>query len=65
MSGYGAYHGKASFDTFSHQKSILWRSNLTDLGNMLRYPPYTDTKSRILNAALVGKPSDPSKGFFS
>ncbi|KRD90379.1 aldehyde dehydrogenase [Bacillus sp. Root147] len=26
-SGMGAYHGKASFDTFSHAKSILKRSN--------------------------------------
>ena len=26
-SGMGAYHGKASFDTFSHSKSILKRSN--------------------------------------
>ncbi|MFP3490371.1 aldehyde dehydrogenase family protein, partial [Staphylococcus sp. SIMBA_130] len=26
-SGMGAYHGKASFDTFSHFKSILKRSN--------------------------------------
>ncbi|HUN55049.1 MAG TPA: aldehyde dehydrogenase [Smithella sp.] len=37
-SGMGAYHGKFSFDTFSHSKSILKRSNLFDM--MLRYPPY-------------------------
>lgn len=37
-SGMGSYHGKASFDTFSHQKSILKKSNLFDLP--LRYPPY-------------------------
>ncbi len=37
-SGMGAYHGKASFDTFSHKKSILKKSNLIDIP--LRYPPY-------------------------
>lgn len=37
-SGIGAYHGKASFDTFSHYKSVLSRSFLFDL--KLRYPPY-------------------------
>ncbi|MCX6055154.1 MAG: aldehyde dehydrogenase [Chloroflexi bacterium] len=37
-SGMGAYHGKHTFDTFSHQKSILRRANRPDLP--LRYPPY-------------------------
>jgi acyl-CoA reductase-like NAD-dependent aldehyde dehydrogenase len=37
-SGMGAYHGKRSFDTFSHSKGILTRSNLIDMP--LRYPPY-------------------------
>jgi acyl-CoA reductase-like NAD-dependent aldehyde dehydrogenase len=39
-SGMGSYHGKASFDTFSHQKSVLRRSFLFD--TKLRYPPYRD-----------------------
>jgi aldehyde dehydrogenase (NAD+) len=39
-SGMGGYHGKASFDTFSHKKSILKKSNLFDIP--LRYPPYKD-----------------------
>lgn len=37
-SGIGAYHGKYSFDTFSHQKSVLNRG--TWLDPALRYPPY-------------------------
>ncbi len=37
-SGMGAYHGKTSFDTFSHSRSILTRSNWVDMP--LRYPPY-------------------------
>ncbi|WP_338441464.1 aldehyde dehydrogenase family protein [Synechococcus elongatus IITB4] len=39
-SGMGAYHGKASFDTFSHYKSVLKRPFWLDLA--LRYPPYGD-----------------------
>ena len=37
-SGIGNYHGKASFDTFSHRKSILKKSFFFDL--KWRYPPY-------------------------
>lgn len=35
-SGSGAYHGKASFDTFSHQKSILKQTTKFDIP--FRYP---------------------------
>lgn len=45
-SGMGSYHGKAGFDTFSHQKSILKSSSILDMG--LRYPPYNDRKERVL-----------------
>ena len=37
-SGMGAYHGKTSFDTFSHQKSVLKKPFWLDLD--WRYPPY-------------------------
>lgn len=50
-SGIGRYHGKASFDTFSHYKSILKRSFLFDVD--LRYPPYRD-KLRFLKWLLGG-----------
>ncbi|NJK41550.1 MAG: aldehyde dehydrogenase [Acaryochloridaceae cyanobacterium SU_2_1] len=38
-SGIGSYHGKASFATFSHDKSVMKRSFWLDLG--WRYAPYT------------------------
>lgn len=38
-SGMGSYHGKESFRTFSHQKSILEKSRLIDVP--LRYAPYS------------------------
>ena len=37
-SGMGAYHGRHSFETFSHQKSVLSRSTFID--PRLKYPPY-------------------------
>lgn len=37
-SGMGGYHGKHSFDVFSHRKSIVKRGTKPDLG--IVYPPY-------------------------
>ncbi len=49
QSGIGAYHGKRSFDTFSHQKAIIKKSNWLDLS--LRYAPYKD-KLQILRKII-------------
>ncbi|MHA0857231.1 aldehyde dehydrogenase [Paenibacillus sp. CMAA1364] len=38
--GIGAYHGKYSFDTFSHAKSILKKSTKLDI--KIVFPPYGD-----------------------
>lgn len=48
-SGMGGYHGKWSFDTFTHTKSILKKSNLVDIN--IRYAPYKD-KLKILKKIL-------------
>lgn len=37
-SGMGHYHGRYSFETFSHQKAVIKKSNLVDIP--LRYPPF-------------------------
>jgi len=37
-SGFGSYHGKAGFDSFTHYKSVLRRSFLFDA--RMKYPPY-------------------------
>ena len=49
-SGIGSYHGKASFTTFSHAKSVLNRSFLLDID--FRYAPYTETKMKLLKFFL-------------
>tara|TARA_R110002051_G_scaffold325867_1_gene432500 strand:- start:21886 stop:23253 length:1368 start_codon:yes stop_codon:yes gene_type:complete len=38
-SGIGAYHGRTSFDLFSHSKAIVKKGTWLDIP--LRYPPYT------------------------
>lgn len=49
QSGMGAYHGKYSFDAFTHKKSVLKKSNLLDL--KIRYAPYGH-KLKILKRFL-------------
>ncbi len=41
-SGYGRYHGKAGFDTFSTESSVLLTSPRMDF-NPFRYPPFDDS----------------------
>jgi aldehyde dehydrogenase (NAD+) len=48
-SGIGSYHGKASFDAFSHQKSILKKSFSMDIP--LRYPPFRN-KLKLLKKLM-------------
>lgn len=38
-SGMGSYHGKKSFETFSHRRSCLVRPLLNDESFKARYPP--------------------------
>ena len=45
-SGTGAYHGRASFETFSHRKSVLTRGTGFDL--KLMYPPYSKLRTSLI-----------------
>ena len=49
-SGMGGYHGGASFDTFSHRKSIVKKSAWIDLP--VRYAPYSPVKDKLLRLFL-------------
>jgi aldehyde dehydrogenase (NAD+) len=48
-SGLGSYHGKHSYDAFSHQRSVMKRSNWLDV--QLRYPPFK-SKLRLLKKII-------------
>jgi hypothetical protein len=54
-SGYGNYHGRYSFDTFSHAFSTVYRPCFpgSDFG-MIRYHPYAGLK-RIILVDVLGK----------
>ena len=49
-SGMGSYHGKKSFETFSHAKSVVNKSTWMDLP--IRYMPYTKTKDKLMRKFL-------------
>ena len=46
QSGMGSYHGKKSFDTFSHYKSVLKTHKNFEF--KIKYPPYTSLKQKII-----------------
>jgi aldehyde dehydrogenase (NAD+) len=45
-SGIGAYHGKRTFTTFSHEKPVMYASRIFDMP--LRYPPYSKWLTALL-----------------
>lgn len=45
-SGMGSYHGRKSFETFSHEKSVVKKYTWLDLP--MRYQPYTALKERLV-----------------
>jgi aldehyde dehydrogenase (NAD+) len=49
-SGMGSYHGKFSFDTFTHYKGILNKSNWLDLP--MRYHPYDEKNFKMIKMFL-------------
>ena len=50
QSGMGSYHGKKSFDAFSHEKSIVNKHTWFDLP--VRYMPYTSFKDKLMRFFL-------------
>ncbi|XP_078446835.1 aldehyde dehydrogenase family 3 member F1-like [Wolffia australiana] len=49
QSGFGRYHGKFSFDTFSHEKAVLTRNLLLEFS--FGVPPWNKQKVNILRSA--------------
>lgn len=45
-SGLGNYHGRYSFEAFSHTKSVVFRNTWLDIP--LKYPPYSKNKLNLL-----------------
>lgn len=49
-SGMGAYHGKFSFDTFTHYKGMVENRSFPDMP--IRYAPFDEKKYRVLKKLL-------------
>lgn len=49
-SGMGAYHGKKTFDLFTHYKPVLWKSGWLDIP--MRYPPGSVWRRRVVSLLL-------------
>ena len=47
QSGMGSYHGRESFETFSHRRSIVEKYNWIDMP--VRYLPYGAVKEKLLH----------------
>lgn len=51
-SGMGSYHGKFSFEAFSHKKPVLHRGFAGEVS--ARYPPYSPGKLKFIKALISG-----------
>ncbi|MEL7602415.1 MAG: aldehyde dehydrogenase [Bacillota bacterium] len=49
-SGMGSYHGKKSFDTFTHYRSVLKKATWLDLP--IRYRPYSPKRDKLVRRFL-------------
>ncbi|XP_022638457.1 aldehyde dehydrogenase family 3 member F1, partial [Vigna radiata var. radiata] len=49
QSGFGRYHGKYSFDSFSHEKAVMHRNLFLEIEP--RYPPWSQFKLEFLKLA--------------
>jgi len=56
-SGQGGYHGKHSFDLFSHKRSVMVKTQSLEFVNAVRYPPYTEQKLKFISSALFHAPA--------
>ena len=49
-SGIGSYHGKASFDLFTHRRSVMERGTYIEFN--IRFAPYSDKKLKFLKKVM-------------
>ena len=46
----GAYHGRDSFEAFSHRKSVVRKSTWID--PKITYPPYSERKTNLIKKMI-------------
>lgn len=53
QSGQGAYHGFHSYKAFTHERTTIESSLMTEFTSKVRYPPTSTSKDRVLQAAII------------
>ncbi|KAG5419480.1 HFD1 [Candida metapsilosis] len=53
QSGYGSYHGKFSYRTFTHERTVIEQPLNNDWMLDSRYPPFTPAKDRLMTKGLA------------
>lgn len=59
-SGYGSYHGKWGFDTFSHVRTVVGLPNWFDKLMGFKYPPFKVENAKMMEVKsnIVGRPNE-------
>jgi len=60
-SGMGAYHGKFTFELFSHKKACMFKKQAMESLNSLRYPPVSQKKIEWMSYLLSKKQKSRSR----
>ncbi|KJE97385.1 aldehyde dehydrogenase type III-PG [Capsaspora owczarzaki ATCC 30864] len=55
-SGMGSYHGKYSFEAFSHLRAVVYKNPGMEIVNTIRYPPYSDKKISWVSWLMIPVP---------
>ncbi|KAF9912220.1 hypothetical protein BX616_010380 [Lobosporangium transversale] len=57
-SGMGSYHGRESFNTFTHTRSVMVKSlcPVSEIFSRGRYPPFSDSKIAVMRAIVESVP---------
>ncbi|RHZ77692.1 hypothetical protein Glove_174g12 [Diversispora epigaea] len=63
-SGIGNYRGKRTFDTFSHERSVMTSPLILERLVEVRYPPYTEKKLNFMSWLLFSHKRRNETGFF-
>ncbi|CAG8574900.1 6929_t:CDS:2 [Diversispora eburnea] len=63
-SGIGKYRGKRTFDTFSHERSVMTSPYILERLLEVRYPPYTEKKFNFMFWLLYSYKKRNETGFF-
>ncbi|XP_032563481.1 aldehyde dehydrogenase family 3 member A2-like [Chiroxiphia lanceolata] len=63
-SGMGAYHGRYSFETFSHRRTCLIRDLKLEVLNKMRYPPVNQERVDVTKFVLLKHCSNCQVGQF-